>query len=256
MFGIGEHEHNPNYHKNNGGGASRFFKVVKQTEFDIPSAWQDQGESSSAKPAKKSSKQDEKNLNSAREAVKTNFKNDPNLLRFLDSIPDSKKCFLYQDLASLVAESRSIGTTEIIQSLLKLSGSALHATDESINSENRENNNGPTRFLYQAKASKRERNAGLEGMPLVESGIKNDSGRGFSESDPHKVILNQNHHPTVKPIKLMEYLIKLVTPPGGVVLDPFAGSGSTLVAAQNLGFSSIGIEMDEAYVEIARKRLG
>lgn len=72
---------------------------------------------------------------------------------------------------------------------------------------------GASRFFYVAKASKSERNRGLEGMPLVESGIKNDSGRGFSESNPHKKILNQNHHPTVKPIKLMEYLIKLITPP-------------------------------------------
>ena len=62
-------------------------------------------------------------------------------------------------------------------------------------------------------------------------------------------------HPTVKPIKLMEYLIKLICPPGGVVLDPFAGSGSTLVAAKRLGFQFIGIEMNEEYVEIASKRI-
>jgi hypothetical protein len=62
-------------------------------------------------------------------------------------------------------------------------------------------------------------------------------------------------HPTVKPIKLMEYLIKLICPPGGVVLDPFAGSGSTLVAAKRLGFQFIGIEMNEEYVEIANKRI-
>lgn len=114
---------------------------------------------------------------------------------------------------------------------------------------------GPTRFLYQAKASKSERNKGLEGMPLVESGIKNDSGRGFSESDPHKKILNQNHHPTVKPIKLMEYLCKLITPPNGTILDPFMGSGSTGVSAKNLGFKFVGIERDEQYFEIAKKRI-
>jgi len=112
-----------------------------------------------------------------------------------------------------------------------------------------------SRFFYCAKTSKAERNRGLEDLPLVESGIKNDSGRGFSESDPHKVILNQNHHPTVKPIKLMEYLIKLVTPPGGTILDPFMGSGSTGVAAKNLGFDFIGIDMNEEYVEIAKKRI-
>lgn len=114
---------------------------------------------------------------------------------------------------------------------------------------------GASRFFYIAKASKSERNAGLDGMPLVESGIKNDSGRGFSESDPHKKILNQNYHPTVKPIKLMQYLIKLITPPSGIVLDPFMGSGSTGVAAKNLNFSFVGIEMNEDYFEIASKRI-
>ncbi len=66
----------------------------------------------------------------------------------------------------------------------------------------------------------------------------------------------ENTHPTVKPIKLMEYLIKLVMPPkDGVLLDPFAGSGSTLVAAQEIGVKSIGIEKSAEYVEIARSRI-
>ena len=114
---------------------------------------------------------------------------------------------------------------------------------------------GASRFFYVSKASKSERNKGLEGMPLVESGIKNDSGRGFSESDPHKKILNQNFHPTVKPIKLMQYLIKLVTPPNGTVLDPFMGSGSTGVAAKELGFNFVGCELSPEYFEIAIKRI-
>lgn len=91
---------------------------------------------------------------------------------------------------------------------------------------------GASRFFYCAKTSKRERNAGLEGMPYT-----------------------QNFHPTVKPMKLMEYLIKLITPPGGIVLDPFMGSGSTGVAAKRLGFEFIGIEMNDEYVEIAEKRI-
>jgi DNA modification methylase len=83
---------------------------------------------------------------------------------------------------------------------------------------------GASRFFYCAKASKKERGEG-------------------------------NNHPTVKPVKLMEYLIKLVTPPEGIVLDPFFGSGTTGVAAVNLGFNYIGIELDEQYVEIARRRI-
>ena len=64
-----------------------------------------------------------------------------------------------------------------------------------------------------------------------------------------------NNHPTVKPIELMKYLIKLVTPPGGTVLDPFNGSGSTGCAAVELGFNYIGCELDPAYVEIANRRI-
>ena len=87
---------------------------------------------------------------------------------------------------------------------------------------------GASRFFYCPKTSKSERNAGLD---------------------------LQNHHPTVKPVKLMEYLIKLITPPGGIVLDPFMGSGSTGLAARHLGFRFIGIEMEKEYCEIAEKRI-
>jgi site-specific DNA-methyltransferase (adenine-specific) len=65
-----------------------------------------------------------------------------------------------------------------------------------------------------------------------------------------------NNHPTVKPLALMEYLIRLVLPPGGIVLDPFAGSGSTLVAAQRMKARAIGIEREPEYVKIAKVRLG
>jgi len=66
---------------------------------------------------------------------------------------------------------------------------------------------------------------------------------------------NKNYHSTVKPIALMEYLIKMVTKPGGIVLDPFAGSGSTLVAAKQNGFNYIGIEITEEYIPIIEARL-
>lgn len=115
----------------------------------------------------------------------------------------------------------------------------------------------PSRFFYCAKASSSERNDGLEGLPLQEAGIKNDSGRGFSESNPMKSIKYKNNHPTVKPLKLMEYLIKLVMPPkDGILLDPFAGSGTTILAAKRLGFDAIGIEKSAEYCKIARARIG
>jgi site-specific DNA-methyltransferase (adenine-specific) len=80
------------------------------------------------------------------------------------------------------------------------------------------------RFFYTAKAGKAER------------------GKG-------------NNHPTVKPLDLMAYLCRLVTPPGGTVLDPFMGSGTTIKAALSEGFNAVGIELDPAYFEIVRNRL-
>jgi len=65
----------------------------------------------------------------------------------------------------------------------------------------------------------------------------------------------RNHHPTVKPLALMRYLCRLVTPPGGLILDPFMGSGSTGVAAVQEGFRFAGIELDAEYLEIARRRI-
>ena len=65
----------------------------------------------------------------------------------------------------------------------------------------------------------------------------------------------ENNHPTVKPIKLMRYLCRLITPPSGTVLDPFAGSGTTLLAAVQEGFSCIGIEKEPEYCEIIRQRM-
>ncbi len=113
----------------------------------------------------------------------------------------------------------------------------------------------PSRFFYTAKVSRKEREAGLDGMPEREGGIKNDSGRGFSEGDPYKKITTTNHHPTVKPIALMRWLCRLVTPPNGLILDPFNGSGSTGCAAVLEGFRYLGAELDAEYVEIARKRI-
>jgi site-specific DNA-methyltransferase (adenine-specific) len=111
------------------------------------------------------------------------------------------------------------------------------------------------RFFYCAKASRNDRNRGCEGMlqqmPKAANGAENavSANRG-SLSKPR-----ENHHPTVKPTDLMRYLCRLVTPPGGVILDPFMGSGSTGVAAIAEGFGFIGIEREAEYVEIARARI-
>jgi len=113
-----------------------------------------------------------------------------------------------------------------------------------------------SRFFYCAKASKRERNAGLEGEIKQKQGARPNSADASGKFPDHDHRESGgNNHPTVKPIKLMEYLIKLITPPKGTVLDPFMGSGSTGVAAQKLGFKFIGIEREKEYAKIAERRL-
>ena len=115
-------------------------------------------------------------------------------------------------------------------------------------------------IIYQAKASKSERNRGCEGLEEKTSpnnlcsGSVQKSGEG-TRLDGKPLAKNTNNHPTVKPIALMEYLIKMVTPKGGIVLDPFAGSGSTLVAAKQNGYDYIGIELAEDYIPIIKARL-
>lgn len=111
------------------------------------------------------------------------------------------------------------------------------------------------RFFYCAKASKAERNAGLDHLKA----IRHDDGRqdGLPGGDNLRNRTNtpsKNFHPTVKPIALMRYLIRLVTPPNGTVLDPFAGSGTTLVAAIQEKVNSIGIELTEDYWPIIEGR--
>ncbi len=109
----------------------------------------------------------------------------------------------------------------------------------------------PARFFYCAKASKRDRNEGCESMPLVAAGGM--SGR--NDGSMGSVTYNNNNHPTVKPTDLMRYLCRLVTPPGGIVLDPFMGSGSTGKAAVLEGFRFIRIEREYGYAQIAEARI-
>jgi site-specific DNA-methyltransferase (adenine-specific) len=124
------------------------------------------------------------------------------------------------------------------------------------------------RFFYCAKTSKRDRNEGLDGFEGKEIGAK---GNGLARkcatcsasvidgcNCADRTFINPtraNHHPTVKPTSLMQYLVRLVTPQGGVVLDPFMGSGSTGKACAYEGFDFIGIDMTPEYVEIARARI-
>jgi len=114
------------------------------------------------------------------------------------------------------------------------------------------------KYFYCPKVSRKERHIGHEMPPAmfgdVEGAYGPDGNRMAVGLDARTGNVG-NNHPTVKPIELMKYLIKLITPPGGTVLDPFNGSGSTGCAAVELGFNYIGCELDPAYVEIANKRI-
>jgi site-specific DNA-methyltransferase (adenine-specific) len=118
---------------------------------------------------------------------------------------------------------------------------------------------GASRFFYVAKASKRDRNEGLDA--LDEQTTRGNYGNGLQDNRPHMEDgykyegKTKNFHPTVKPTDLMRQLVRLVTPPGGVVLDPFTGSGSTGKAAILEGFEFIGCELTEEYLPIIEGRL-
>lgn len=120
-------------------------------------------------------------------------------------------------------------------------------------------------FLNVPKASKSERNEGLEKLPLKKKSAETGDAHVINEICPyhHKTLCEcgwrsksvANFHPTVKPVKLMAYLIELGCQPKGIVLDPFCGSGSTLIAAQMLRRKWIGIEIDAEYCKIAKARV-
>jgi site-specific DNA-methyltransferase (adenine-specific) len=125
---------------------------------------------------------------------------------------------------------------------------------------------GASRFFYCAKASRSERNAGLEELNALfekrrgERKKHNQTFGEFAGTPEHAPKLaernaHQNNHPTVKPIALLRYLCRLVTPPNGIILDPFAGSGSTGCGAVLEGFDFTGIEKEKEYVEIAEARI-
>jgi site-specific DNA-methyltransferase (adenine-specific) len=117
---------------------------------------------------------------------------------------------------------------------------------------------GASRFFYVAKASRSERNAGLDGFDLQDAQRWNKhSGIGnfYPDGTPRPRSPERNTHPTVKPVDLMRYLIRLVTPKGGTVLDPFMGSGTTAVAAIQEGANWIGCEREPEYVAIIEARI-
>jgi DNA modification methylase len=115
-----------------------------------------------------------------------------------------------------------------------------------------------SRFFLIPKADRADREPVLGGLPLKPMHLSGGRLVNTSKGDGSGIRENReraNTHPTVKPTELMRHLVRLVTPSGGTVLDPFAGSGSTLIAAEQEGFAWIGIEKEAEYVAIAEARL-
>jgi site-specific DNA-methyltransferase (adenine-specific) len=146
------------------------------------------------------------------------------------------------------------------------SGMGYHGADgQEAVAGNHGDSGSAARFFYCAKASRRERNAGCEGMEgRAKKEVYGDGLNSATKMDPKMHTpegvaarpLSPNHHPTVKPLALMRYLVRLTkTPTGGLVLDPFAGSGTTGMACKIEGREFIGFEKEAEYVEIANRRI-
>lgn len=138
----------------------------------------------------------------------------------------------------------------------KNNGNSLGAPSGSTKQIHEASEGSAARFFYCAKASKKDRDEGLDGFEIknAHSNLNTKNGTG-EHLDGEPTAKRANIHPTVKPTALMRYLCRLVTQPGGVVLDPFMGSGSTGKAAVQEGFNFIGIEREEQYIEIAKARI-
>jgi site-specific DNA-methyltransferase (adenine-specific) len=112
------------------------------------------------------------------------------------------------------------------------------------------------RFFYCPKTSKSERHSNLDDHETSVGANGNKwTDQDYRKGETKPTTERKNTHPTVKPVELMKYLCRLVTPKGGTVLDPFMGSGSTGMAAKDEGFDFIGIEKEKEYFEICESRI-
>ena len=137
-------------------------------------------------------------------------------------------------------------------------GSGSYVIGETAGTEslNYGDSGSAARFFYCAKTSKRDRNEGLDGFEAKRDHDGRADGKVGGDNPRNRTnAAKLNHHPTVKPTSLMQYLVRLVTPQGGTVLDPFMGSGSTGKACAYEGFEFIGIDQSEEYVQIAQARI-
>jgi site-specific DNA-methyltransferase (adenine-specific) len=156
-------------------------------------------------------------------------------------------------------DSKGMATQKSGSNIKVYGGNSLYESSTTFPDDRQgfNDNGSAARFFYCAKASKKDRNEGLDNMPLqqpvggADKWTEQDRRRGEGVTRQPSA----NHHPTVKPTELMRYLCRLITPPNGTVLDPFTGSGSTGKAAVLEGFNFIGVEQSAEYIEIAKARI-
>ena len=165
-----------------------------------------------------------------------------------------------EEVVSLFPDSSTTGKrTQRSHSKEKKINDHVHAFQRQRSDQEYTDSGSAARFFYCAKASRSERNAGLEAFDDGErtdyGGFHSEKGLVANGRNPENRLPVKNIHPTVKPIDLMRYLCRLVTPPEGVVLDPFMGSGTTGIGAKAEGFDFIGIEREEEYLRIAEARI-
>lgn len=153
------------------------------------------------------------------------------------------------DVVGLFPDTKSGGAQN--GSKIKTTASIWHAGNEMEMDGAFYDSGNASRFFYCAKSSKQDRNEGCEGLE-DKKGIRINAPR---KNEEIKTPTRANNHPTVKPTNLMRYLVRLVTPKGGICLDPFGGSGSTGKACVLEGFDYVLCEMEEDFVEIAEARI-
>ena len=165
---------------------------------------------------------------------------------------------LDEEAAALLDEQSGERPTGAVKPYLRDSDNRVYSGvwGNQVEFEQTASTGGASRFFYVAKAGRAERNKGLDGLAKKETLIYSQKAQGpLPQQTPSTPSPRANHHPTVKPVDLMRYLIRLVTPKGGTVLDPFMGSGTTAVAAIEEGVNWIGCEREPEYVAIIEARI-
>ena len=152
----------------------------------------------------------------------------------------------------------------IADNVLKWGTGGINIDKSRIGYEKSQECEGSSRFIYVSKPSSKEKNEGLDSFEdkylAASNQAKAELKRGNVDYDENGGWNNirkiKNNHPTIKSVKLMSYLCNMITPPNGIILDPFMGSGSTGVAAIKNNFNFIGIEKEQEYMDIAKARIG